>query len=358
MQSDRTPQLSVIVPTINEAENLPKLIADLGAQRNIALELIVSDGGSTDATGRIAEINGAVLVQSPAGRGVQMNHGAAQARAAFLLFLHADSRIRDRQLLSKALAFLQAQALPQGCAGIAGHFQLRFERTCDAHRRGYRFIEAKTALNRPNVTNGDQGFMLSRAFFRRLGGFDERMPFLEDQGLAEAIRECGRWVTLPGVLYTSARRFETEGFLKRYILGSMIMGCYSAGLTGFFTRARDIYRLQKETEPLLLAPFINIGWQMMREDFDVMGCLRMWYAIGRFVRQNAWHLFFYWDARREPGAGTLHYPWLSFYDRYIARMIDFRICDAITGLLSFIWFMGVLGPWFYGLEYRQIKARS
>jgi hypothetical protein len=192
----------------------------------------------------------------------------------------------------------------------------------------------------------------------QLGGFDERLPFLEDQGMAETIRQVGKWVTLPGLLSTSARRFETEGFLKRYILGSIIMGCYSAGLNGFFKRARNVYRQQKEAEPLLLSPFINIGWQMMREDFDGLGCLRMWGRIGRFVRQNAWHLFFFWDTLQDPVPGAQRHSWLRFYDRHVSRLIDFKVCDAITGLLCFIWFMGVLGPWFYGMEYRRLKARS
>ena len=73
-------------------------------------------------------------------------------------------------------------------------------------------------------TNGDQGFLMCRSYFKELGGFNTDLPFLEDQDLAERIRSDGRWVTLPGVLQTSARRFETEGFHRRYILMAIMMG--------------------------------------------------------------------------------------------------------------------------------------
>ena len=116
---DTPPQLSIIIPTLNEAAHLPALLADLQQQQGLSLELIVGDGGSTDATARIADSFGARLVHSGRGRGRQMNAAARWARGEFLLFLHADSRLEEPLLLRTALTALQQAEREQ--PGIAGH---------------------------------------------------------------------------------------------------------------------------------------------------------------------------------------------------------------------------------------------
>jgi len=184
--------LSIIIPTLNEAENLPALLADLENQQSIHFEIIVGDGGSTDATRAVAEAGGAALVCSRKGRGTQMNAAALQAAGEFFLFLHADSRLDDPFLLSKAMdAVIMAQ---RESKRVAGHFALRFIRTSPRNAMAYRYAEEKTAFNRTNTTNGDQGLLLSRDFFQQLGGFDESMPFLEDQRIAEKIIETNAFV--------------------------------------------------------------------------------------------------------------------------------------------------------------------
>ena len=96
-----------------------------------------------------------------------MNAAAILARGEYLLFLHADSRLPETGLLADALSELQTSAT----AGprVAGHFRLRFIRSHAGGDLFYRYMEAKTALNRVNTTNGDQGLLLSRAFFAELG---------------------------------------------------------------------------------------------------------------------------------------------------------------------------------------------
>ena len=79
--------LSVIVPTLNEAENLSSLLNDLKKQRNISLEIIVGDGGSSDATKSVADACGVTVVSAERGRGTQMNAAAGQAAGDYLLFL-------------------------------------------------------------------------------------------------------------------------------------------------------------------------------------------------------------------------------------------------------------------------------
>lgn len=351
MNSAALPELSVIIPALNEAETLPLLLGDLARQQSVLLEILIGDGGSGDATRSIARSSGAGVIPAQRGRGIQMNAAAAQARGAYLLFLHADSRLDDPLLLRNAL-----QALKQACQQqpkTAGHFPLRFIRANPGKNRlAFRYIEAKTRLNRAGTTNGDQGLLLAAAFFRELGGFDESLPFLEDQRIAARIRELGRWITLPGELWTSARRFETEGFHRRYLLMGMIMGMHRIGMHSFFTQAPEVYRVQHKTGRLLLSPFFRLLWAMALNDWGWQGTARVFYHLGRYIRENAWQLFCFADVCLQPFLGWARSPVLKVYDRCLAPCLRFRLVDALLGLWCFCWYMGVLTVWFNLIEPR------
>lgn len=344
------PLLSIIIPTLNEAEHLPTLLADLRQQVGVACEIIIGDGGSTDTTRMVAEEYGARFIGAPRGRGAQMNAAAKRASGDYYLFLHADSRIDDPALLGAALCTVMSEPEPEL---VAGHFRLRFMRTVERNVVAYRFAEEKSALNRVNTTNGDQGLLLAKGFFEQLGGFDESLPFLEDQRLAEKIRGMGRWITLPGYLKTSARRFEVEGFHRRYIVMSMMMGLHSIGVDDFFVRAPGVYRVQQDTGRLMMTPFFSLIRHMMRHEWGFAGSLRNFYRLGRYIRQNSWQLFFFLDVRLRPLLGTGRYPWLRFYDRFVASKLDFSIVHAIAGLACCVWFMGILAPCFRLMEFYQ-----
>jgi rSAM/selenodomain-associated transferase 2 len=346
------PLLSVIIPTLNEAENLPLLLDDLKNQRNISLEIIVGDGDSSDATLSVANEYGVTVVNAVRGRGAQMNAAASRASGDYLLFLHADSRIDGPDLLDNAVRALISEVRAQG--SVAGHFCLRFMRSSTRNALAYRYAEEKTAFNRINTTNGDQGLLISKEFFRQLGGFDEALPFLEDQRIAGKIRSQGKWITLPGYLNTSARRFEAEGFHRRYILMSMMMGLYSVGEEEFFARAPGVYQVQHDTGRLLLSPFFALIRQMICNEWGVAGTCRIFYRLGRYIRQNSWQMFFFidvWLGKRLDG----RYPFLNFHDRVCAPCTNFKIFNLITGLICFIWFMGVLAPFFWLLDRRRTK---
>ncbi len=344
------PSLSVIIPVLNEAAHLPALLVSLQKQKAIDPEVIVADGGSRDDSCRIAESFHAVVVRTERGRGRQMNAAARIAEGDYLLFLHADSILEDPLLLSHALDRLRQEVLRFSRDCVAGHFPLRFQRTSRRNALAYRFLEAKSRLNRVNTTSGDQGFLLSRGYFEGLGGFDETFPFLEDQEMAERIRKEGTWITLPGILGTSARRFETEGFHRRYLLMGIIMGLYSTGNRIFFARARQVYAAQNETGRLLLTPYFRILRRMFKEDLGLRGSIRAWFRLGRYIRRNAWQFFFWIDLLLQPLSGKAGHPCLDFHDRFFRPLTDFAFFDGITAVLSFVWYMGFLPFWFWFIE--------
>jgi len=345
LQQSPPPLLSVIIPTLNEAELLPLLLDDIKQQQDVSFEIIVGDGGSSDATRAVAERYGTGFVTAKRGRGAQMNAAAAKASGEYLLFLHADSRIDGLSLLGDAVRVLVSESAGQ--ARTAGHFSLRFMRSTENNAMGYRYAEEKSAFNRAGTANGDQGLLLVKDFFRYLGGFDESMPFLEDQRIAGKIRSAGKWITLPGYLKTSARRFETEGFHRRYILMSMMMGLYSVGAEGFFVRAPGAYRLQQDTGTLLMSPFFSLIWRMMSDEWGCAGTLRIFYLLGRYIRQNSWQMFFFVDVLFRSLLGAGRYPLLKFHDRVFWPCTNFKLFDALTGVICFVWFMGLLSPFFW-----------
>lgn len=340
MNASQRPAVSVIIPVLNEAATLSGLLLGLKAQHRIDLELIVCDGGSTDGTPESAAAH-ARVVKTARGRGLQMNAGARLARGDYLLFLHADSGIEDPELIARALETLRDKKDRR----VAGHFRLRFIRASNHKRLAWRYVEEKTAFNRPFTTNGDQGLLIQKRWFEELGGFDESLPFLEDQRLAEKIRAEGRWITLPGVLATSARRFETEGFSRRYLLMAIVMGLHYAGMDAFFQRAPQVYQAQHETGRLLLTPFFDLIRQIQRER-GMRDRFVSWLQVGRFVRANVWQLFYFLDVLLRPLLGPTRYPALAFHDRIAEPFLRCRCCDAAVGLLVLVWVMGVFRLWY------------
>ena len=335
-----TPELSVVIPTLNEAAALPTLLDQLQRQEGIALEVVVADGGSTDATAALAQAAGARVVTAPRGRGAQMNAGARVATGAHLLFLHADSEFGSTRQLREALDELKGRLALEG-PRCAGHFALRFVRKQPGHERLFRYLEEKTALNRPGTINGDQGLLLPAEYFRELGGFDERLPFLEDQRIAARIFQTGRWHVLPGPLYTSARRFETEGAYRRYTLMSLIMGLHAAGADEFFARAPEVYASQDRTARLRVGAHLALLRRVLRAAGWRRGLGILWRA-GRYTRQNSWQPFFWCDVARRRPQGPRRNACLAFHDRVVRPLTDNALFDALVTLGIAAWFLAVL----------------
>ncbi|BDV42256.1 glycosyl transferase [Geotalea uraniireducens] len=344
---DSTPELSIIVPTLNEATIIGDLCASLAAQRDCAFELIVADGGSTDDTrARLAALATTVpypliVVDSPAGRGRQMNAGVGAASGATLLFLHADCLLPAPAALRNALAALAAATAARGDDRLAGRFRLRFARPAATPNLPYYFYEWKARLPRPECIRGDQGLLLGRRFFAELGRFDPSLPFLEDVRLVARIAAAGGWLLLPDEIVTSARRFATEGLRERQTLNAIVADFAALGWLPFMGELPGLYRSHDRSGRLDLAEALERVAGLVR-DLPLRSRLRLWYETGCFVRGNAWQLAFFADIRRHHRRGVplegAPLPRLARHDRTFDRLTDHPVGHLAAALLTWGWF--------------------
>lgn len=207
--------ISVIIPTLNEAVRLPATLAAVQAQAG-PLETVVADGGSDDATVDVAS-GRARVVQSPPGRGRQMNAGAAAARGDVLLFLHADTLLPPGALAA-------VRAVLADPAAEAGTFRLRFDRRSPL----LRCYGACTWLPLPHLCFGDRGLFVRRTVFDAVGGYPE-WPMFEDLELAARLHRRGGFHFLRSAVTTAARRFEAQGLVRQQLRNAYLWTHYQFG---------------------------------------------------------------------------------------------------------------------------------
>jgi rSAM/selenodomain-associated transferase 2 len=210
------PRLAIVVPALDEE---PELRQRLPAALAAADEVVVSDGGSRDATREVAAALGARVVVGAAGRGAQLNRGAAASDAELLLFLHADTT------LPPGAATAVRTAVAQGCCG--GGFHVRFEPARPLFRFGAALANARTRLTR--VPLGDQAQFVTREAFARLGGYRD-WPLLEDLDFARRMKRAGRVAVLPLAVSTSARRFLRRGPVRTVAVNWLIWTLFLSGV--------------------------------------------------------------------------------------------------------------------------------
>ncbi len=344
-------RLSIIVPVVNEQACLGILLPQLRAQQGIEVEILVGDGGSTDRSREVCEAYGAESIPSDRGRGKQMNRAAQHATADMLLFLHADSELPEEGLLSAATTCFEQARRSLDSANVAGHFGLRFRRRHPGkHDWIYRFMEAKTTINRPDTINGDQGLLISRDFFQRLGGFDESMSFLEDQRISAQIFRQGHWVVLPGRILTSARRFEDDGTHRVSWLMAMIMILHSIDLKIFFDLAPKLYREQSERNALRVSSFLGLVWDIQLRRTPLREVISGWYRVGKYLLFSSWLLFFLLDILLRPLYRHEMYPLLHFRDKYFHPATNNAFFAALVGVAGHVAFCWILFPVLWVME--------
>ena len=195
--SEHGPAVSVIVPTLDEAANLDRLLGDLRRQ-TAAHELIVADGGSRDDTLRIAEAFGAKLVRGAPNRGAQLRRGAAAARGEILFFLHADS-----WLPGGALERIE-ETMSADPHLVGGNFRVVF----DGDSGFSRWLTGFYAWFRGRgLYYGDSGVFVRRGVYRAIGGV-RPIALMEDFDFTRRLERAGPTCCIAEPsLVTSSRRF-------------------------------------------------------------------------------------------------------------------------------------------------------
>ena len=219
MQIRDVPLVTVIVPVLDDRRCLERALASLGVDPRV--EIIVVNGGARTPA-MIALERAAPHVHwlaSAPGRGRQMNAGARQARGDWLLFLHADTRL-------PAGWIEELERAGRGSA-VGGSFRFRL----DAARWWARVLERGVAarVRWLDLPYGDQGLFVRRQAFAALGGFRE-LPLMEDVDFVRRLRRLGRLdhSALPAV--TSARRWESDGWIRRTIENLLLTLLFLAGV--------------------------------------------------------------------------------------------------------------------------------
>lgn len=209
--------VSVIIPTLNAAEPLPACLAALmeGIEAGLIRELIVSDGGSTDATGATAQAWGAEVLHGAPSRGGQLRRGCAAAQGDWLLVVHADTVLAPGWSKA-ALAHLSQPEL-------AGWGQLAFDQGGIAAALVAGWANLRSRLGLPY---GDQALLLSKVLYARAGGYPDQ-PLMEDVRLARALK--GQLVGLDMIAVTSAAKYRRQGWLRRGARNLLTLLRYLAG---------------------------------------------------------------------------------------------------------------------------------
>jgi rSAM/selenodomain-associated transferase 2 len=208
VNQSNTLELCVVVPTLNEANNILRTL-DALFQRAVyhkRIEVIIVDGGSTDQTQNLVQqwqkkntLNNVTLLQGPAGRARQMNLGASHARAKLLYFIHADTlppQNYDELILNQK---------DQDCQ--AGCFRMDF----DSAHWWLKMAGWGTRFHWKFCRGGDQSLFVRKALFERIGGYSEDYIICEDLNLIDRLYAETRFCVLPQKVISSARKYKSRG---------------------------------------------------------------------------------------------------------------------------------------------------
>jgi len=209
----------VVIPTLDEAPRLPRLLQDLSVL-SVSHEIIVADGGSTDGTPDVAAARGARVVAAPRGRGRQLAAGVAAATGAWLLVLHADARLGPAAVRA-AEAVLTRPEVEAAAWPLA----------IDGAGRWLRWVERGAALRwrLTGLAYGDQGLLVRRAVYDAVGGYPDTR-IMEDVVLVRRLARRTRVLRLPAPILADARRWQREGRVRGTLRNVALLSLFLAGV--------------------------------------------------------------------------------------------------------------------------------
>jgi rSAM/selenodomain-associated transferase 2 len=212
-------RISIIIPTLNEAENISKSIAFLHQHgRTLLAEIIVVDASSTDNTLSLAQAQECTVISVPkASRAFQMNEGAKIAKGDILYFVHADVKPPE----SYAQDILDA-------------IQAGYDFGCFRHRFDSKkwplvlnsWIYRKLNFN---VFGGDQTLFITKNAFESLNGFDEQFIIMEEFDFVDRAKKKFRHTMIKKDVWTSDRKYDNNSYLKVNYYNVMAFRMYKQG---------------------------------------------------------------------------------------------------------------------------------
>ncbi len=220
-------KISIIIPTINEANNLPLLLSDLSSIKKEG-EIIIVDCGSEDKTIDIANIYGAkVFISKERNRGLQLDIGAKNSKGEWLIFLHADTRL-THDWFKKINSFLQ------GNKNIIYYFEFKIN-----HKKIiYRVLEILVNIRSKFFKQpyGDQGLIIHRTTYFKNNGF-KNIPLMEDVDFLRRLNKKKDLKQLNFPILISSRKWERTNiffqaiknwhFRRRWLKGESSRSIYS-----------------------------------------------------------------------------------------------------------------------------------
>ncbi len=211
--------VSVIIPTLNEAENMPVLLRHLRTIDDGSLrEIIVVDAQSKDDTIHVARQHGAtVLMAKCCGRAAQMNQGAAFASGEVLQFIHADTRPPASNFAD--IKEVLVAGSPIGC------FTYRF----DSRNPLLRINGWFTRLDRLWCRGGDQAIFIEKKFFDELGGYKQHWKIMEEYDLIIRARRIAPFHIVRKDGIVSARKYRGRNYLKVQLANLIVFNMFKRG---------------------------------------------------------------------------------------------------------------------------------
>lgn len=206
--AEHSKSLSIIIPVLNEAAHISTLLKSLSGYRRAGAEIIVVDGGSSDATRALAQGMADQVIDSARGRACQMNAGAAASRGDVLLFLHADT-ILPPMATTLILAGLGEDR------HVWGRFDVRIEGQARMLKIIALLMNWRSRLT--GIATGDQAIFVRRDAFQAVGGFPDQ-PLMEDIELSHRLKDLSTPVCISEKVTTSGRRWEARGMWRTILL--------------------------------------------------------------------------------------------------------------------------------------------
>ena len=224
------PTLSIIIPTLNEANHLPLLFADLNTWP-YDFDLSIVDGGSKDLTIDIANIQGVNIIKSlKKNRGYQLMIGASKANGDWLLFLHSDSRLDQKWAISLIKIITN-----QSSKKYAWYFDFKIKN----HTLEFRILEIAVAIRSYFLQKpyGDQGLLIHKDLYYSSGGFSP-LKIMEDLDLITRITKSKKAKRIGKNIYTDDIKWANSNIIERAIKNSILRKKWRQGY--------DIDNLSKE----------------------------------------------------------------------------------------------------------------